>query len=153
VGSVVYSNRGINSVEFIYPRSHNEIMEMQCDLLMSNSEDQKTMALVNENIENISGRPLSYRGDSLKLGLWKAFDLQKQKQKQKQQPPAAKLRCSRSSCVWYTNCPSYSSIGSSVSCQACKNPRRGASYFECVDCGYTRTGSYASCQSCGKQFV
>ena len=52
-------------------------MEIQCDLLVSNFNDQKTIALVKENIRQISHGSSSYRADALQLGLVKAFELKK----------------------------------------------------------------------------
>ena len=146
MSSVVLFNCGINGVESIRPQSHDEIMEMECGLLMSNSEDPKVMALVKENIGAVSNGPSSYRGDSMKLGLWKAFDLKKQNV----QHPPVHLRCT--GCGWYTHTP-YSSIGSTICCRSCHDSGRGSQYFECVGCGHVRTHSYASCRGCGKRFA
>ena len=124
-------------------------MEMECDLLVSNFRDPKTIALVKDNIERVSDGSLSHCADSLKLGLKKAVDLKKQKR----QPPGVKLRCSHGSCTWYSNHVSYSSIGSAIYCQMCINRGWGSRYLQCAHCNYNRTGHYTSCQSCGKRFV
>jgi len=135
---------------FSWVTSGNEkIMEMECDLLISKFRDPKTIALVKDNIERVSDGSLSHCADSLKLGLKKAFDLKKQKR----QPPGVKLRCSYSSCTWYNNHVSYSSVGSNVYCTMCNRNGWGSYYFQCTGCRYNRTSSYPSCQSCGKRFV
>ena len=149
MGSVVFSSRGINCVEFTCLPSHNEIMEMQCDLLMSNSKDPKMMGLMKENIRSISDGSLSHHGDSLKLGLWKVFDLQKRKR----ELPGVKLRCSSGWCALSGKYPSFSTIGSTLHCPLCINAGRGTRYFTCVGCGHVRSTSSWSCQRCGKQFV
>ncbi|KAF9641851.1 hypothetical protein BDM02DRAFT_3133524, partial [Thelephora ganbajun] len=59
------------------------IMETQCELLISNFRDQKTIRLVKENIGHITDGSSSYCGGALKLGLKKAFELKKKKR----QPP------------------------------------------------------------------
>ena len=123
---------------------------MECDLLISNFKDPKTIDLVKKNIGHISDGSLPHCADSLKLGLKKAFDLKKQKR----QPPGVKLRCKyTSSCPWYNNYPAYSSIGSAIYCQMCRNNGYSNRYLHCSSCGYQRTGNYVSCQSCGKRFV
>jgi len=119
-------------------------MEMQCELLISNFKDPKTIALVKENIGHTLDGSSSHCAGAFKLGLKKAFELKKKKR----QPPGVKLRCTYSGCTWYTNDITYSSIGSGLYCQ------RGCGwYLRCVGCGYDRTSSYASCQSCGKKFI
>ena len=122
---------------------------MECDLLISNFKDPKTIGLVRENIGYISDGSLPHCANPLKLGLKKAFDLKKQKR----QPPGVKLRCYHSSCTWYSNHPSYSSIGSTTYCQVCIISHRGNWYFQCTGCLYDRVGTYASCQRCGKRFI
>jgi len=149
VSPVVLPCRGINGFELICSPSHKDIQEMQFDLLISNSKNPKTIALVKENIGHISDGSLSHCAESLKLGLKKAFDLKKQKR----QPPGVKLRCSYSSCAWYNSHPPYSSIGSATYCQQCINRGWGHYYFQCVGCGYSRNSNYTSCQSCRKNFI
>ena len=124
-------------------------MEMECDLLVSNFRDPKTIALVKDNIERVSDGSLSHCADSLKLGLKKAFDLKKQKR----QPPGVKLRCNYSSCTWYNNYVSYSSVGSNVYCTMCSRNGWGNRYFQCTSCWQNRTSNYTSCQYCGKRFA
>jgi len=149
IKSKVSADNVVDEVFSLVTANHNEIMEMQCDLLMSNSKDPKTMGLVKGNIGSISDGSLSYCGDSLKLGLWKAFDLQKQKP----QLPGVKLQCTGGWCALAGIHPSYSSIGSTIHCQWCINAGRGQWHLRCIGCGNNRTGSYASCQACGKRFV
>jgi len=125
--------------------SQEKIMEMQCDLLISNFRDPKTIRLVKENIGRISDGSLSHCTSPLKLGLKKAFELKKQKR----QPPGVLLRCSYTGCGWYSNPVSYASVGTNVYCPN----RHGNYYMQCVGCGTNRTSSYTSCQSCGKKFI
>ena len=116
---------------------------MQCDLLMSNSRDQKTITLVKGNIGHIFDGSHPHCADSLKLGLKKAFELKKKER----QPPGVLLRCSHSYCSWYNNHSSCSTVRPNSCCSSC------GSWMQCVGCGYNRTGNYAACQSCGKRFV
>jgi len=118
---------------------------MQCDLLMSNSRDSKTIALVKENIGHIFDGSLPHCAETFKLGLKKAFDLKKKER----QPPSAKLRCSNSGCAWYRNPPPYSSVTASVYCPCC-----GYYYYlMCVECGCTRAALSVSCLNCGGRFI
>jgi hypothetical protein len=119
-------------------------MEKQCELLVSNFNDPKTIRLVKENIARISDGSSSHAGGVLKLGLKKAFELKKQKR----QPPGVLLRCSYTSCAWYSNPVSYTSVPTDAICGSCRSY-----YMQCVDCNYQRDGNYTSCQSCGKAFV
>ena len=121
--------------------SQEKVMEMECDLLISNFKNAKTIDLVNENIGRISGGSSSHSASALKLGLKKAFDLKKQ-------PPVTGvnlLRCSNSYCTWYRNPRSYSSVNTSngLTCNNCNY------HLQCAGCGYNRTGQYRTCQSCG----
>ena len=119
-------------------------MEMECELLISNFKNPKTIDLVNDNIGSISDGTSSHSANALKLGLKKAFDLKKSLPQN-----CTKLRCTSSYCGWNTGSGiSYSSIGSAVYCGACGN-----SYMKCVSCGYQTTSNYSSCQSCRKSFV
>jgi len=119
-------------------------MEMQCELLTSNFSNPKTIALVKENIGHGSDGSSPHCAGALKLGLKQAFELKKKKR----QPPGVKLRCTHRCCTWYTNDISYSSIESGLYCQ-----RSYGHSLQCVGCGYKRTGSYASCQNCGKKII
>lgn len=126
-------------------------MEMQCELLVSNFSDPKTIALVKENIGRIYDGSSPHCAGVLKLGLKKAFELKKQKR----QPPGVLLRCTYTACAWYNNHATYAAAGSNVYayCQNCLNHGWGGRYLCCVGCGYTRNGVYASCPSCGKKFL
>ena len=127
--------------------SQKEILEMECDLLVSSSKSRDTVALVKKNIKHISDGSSSHCADALKLGLEKAF-------KSRKQTNCVKLRCSYTSCTSYSNHVSYSSIGSgSYYCQMCSSRGWGNRYFQCVGCGYNRTSNFTSCQSCGKTFA
>ena len=120
-------------------------MEIQCDLLVSNFKGEKTTESVKENIKQISDGSFSYRAGALHLGLEKAFELKKKRRV----PPGTKLRCSRNGCSGYSNHLSYFSLGGNLRC----NPSFCNWYLACVACGYARTANYASCQSCGKNFI
>ena len=63
--------------------SQQEIMELQCGLLVSSFRDQNTIARMKENIGRISDGSSSHCAGALKLGLKKAFELKKKKR----QPP------------------------------------------------------------------
>lgn len=54
-------------------------MEVQCEFLVSNPNDHKTITLVKEKIRHISDGSSSHRADALQLGLEKAFELKKRK--------------------------------------------------------------------------
>jgi len=125
--------------------SQKKIMEMECELLMSNSRDPKMIARVKENIGHIADGSSSYRTGALKLGLKKAFDLKRQER-------GVLLRCTRNGCPKNTTPASYSSVGSQTYCQDC-NYHYGNYYMQCTGCSNTRTSNYASCQSCGKKFM
>jgi hypothetical protein len=139
VGSIVFSNRGVSGFELTCSSSHKEIMEMQCDLLVSNFKNPMTIDLVKENIENISDGSVPHCAGPLTLGLKKAFDLKKQSK-------YVKLRCSSTYCSWYNNYVARAARPNNC-CSTCGN------WMQCVGCGYTRTGSYVSCQSCLKNFA
>lgn len=124
--------------------SQDKIMEMECELLISSFKNPHTGDLVTENIGRIADGSSSHSANALKLGLKKAFDLKKP-------PPGVKLRCSWTSCSSYNNHVSVSSIGTNLYCQMCSNRR--SSCWQCVGCGYNRTGNHTSCQNCKKIFV
>ena len=136
------SHRGVSDVELltlVCSRSHSEITEMQCDLLMSNSRDPNTITLVKENIGHVFDGSLPHCADSLKLGLKKAFDLKRQERRP--------LRCSNVHCVGHNNHISCSSVAANSCCVCCGH------WMQCVACGYNRCGNYTSCQTCGKRFL
>ena len=112
VGSAVFSRRVVNNFELICSSSYKEVMGMQCDLLMSNSRDPRTIALVKGNIGHIFDGSLPHCAESLKLELKKAFDLKKKER----QPHGVKLGCSNNSCAWYSNPPPYSTVRRRIYC-------------------------------------
>ncbi|KAF9785407.1 hypothetical protein BJ322DRAFT_1006423 [Thelephora terrestris] len=135
-----------NVVDEIFSRvtaGQKEIMEMEWDLLIPNLKDPETFALVKENVGLISSGSSSHCADTLKLGLKKVIELEKEKR----ESPGVNLRCSNSFCSWRGNLPSV------FYCQACFNMRRGTHYLQCAGCGYVRTGYCTSCQGCGKKFI
>lgn len=125
--------------------SQEKVMEMECDLLILNFKNAKTIDLVGENIARISGGSSSHSANALKLGLKKAFDLKKR-------PPVNSvnlLRCSNTYCTWYHNPSSYSTAKTlnGLTCMKCNN------HLQCAGCGHNRTGNYTVCQSCRKSFI
>ena len=119
---------------------------MHCDGLISNFKDPKTIALVKENIRHIPDGSLSHCAGALNLVFRKAFELKMKKR----EPPGVRLRCPISHCSWNRNNLPYSSVGSTPAhCPYCANWR----YKQCSGCGYDRTGSFPSCQGCGKVFL
>ena len=146
VGSPVFSNLGDDTLGLMFSSSQEKIKEMECELLVSNFKDPKTIALVKESIKHSSDGSSSHRAGALKLGLRKAFELKKQK-RQPPAPPGVLLRCYDRHCGWY-NPVRYSLVGSNITCSVC-----GRYYMQCADCGWNRTGVYTSCQDCGKNFV
>lgn len=122
-----------------------KIMEMECDLLISDLKDPKTIGLVKDTIERISDGSSSHCAGALKLGFKKAFELKKQQM-------GVLLRCTRNGCAKRTNPVRYSSVGSHTYCQDCEY-NYGGYYMQCVGCSKNRTGNYTSCQCCGKKFM
>jgi hypothetical protein len=95
---VFSSDRVINRRELTSSFSQKEIMEAQCDLLVSSFKDHKTIALVKENIRHISSGSSSHRAGALQLGLEKAFELKK-----KGREPAYRCRKCRDRGCWTCN--------------------------------------------------
>ena len=62
-------------------------MDMQCDLLTSDFNEEGTIALVKEKIRDISDGSFSHRAGALQLGFEKAFEFKK-----KRRGSGAKLR-------------------------------------------------------------
>ena len=129
-------------------------METQCDLVIANLKDPKTIALVRENIKDFSSGSSPYRADVLRLGLKKAFELKKKKTRAPV-PPEVRLRCSNSDCEWHrTKVWRLENIGSDLFCKLSPPQRSGdMNYWECTGCEFKRTGNYASCQGCGAAFA
>ena len=120
--------------------SQDKIMEMQCDLLISNFRNPATITLMQENIGRISDGSSSHHASPLKLGFKKALEFKKRR-------GGPLLRCSNSSCEWHSNPVSYSFVGSNIYCIWC------SSYMHCTGCGNQRTNNYTSCWGCGKEFM
>jgi len=139
------------NVSLIRPPSQEKIMEMQCELLISNISDPKTITRMKEIIGHLSDGSSSHSAGALKLGLKKAFELKKQKR----QPPGVQLQCTYSPCLWYNTPVAYSSAGlhNRGFCQACLNQCYGNRYLQCAGCRGIRAGVYPTCQSCLKSFV
>jgi len=111
---------------------------MQCDLLISDFKNPKTIALVKENIEHISDGSLPHRADSLKLALKKAFT----------QRNGVKLQCYNRSCSRYNVHVSRSSrsVRSDNRCSDCGGK------MECVGCRADWYGD-PSCRDCKKNHI
>ena len=77
----------VGNVRLTQLLSQQEIMELQCGLLVSSFRDQKTITRVKENIGRISDGSSSHCAGALKLGLKKAFELKK-----KRHPPRTEQR-------------------------------------------------------------
>ena len=144
---LVGSHPGTNNLGLMCSYSQDKLKEMECELLVSNIRDPRTVALVKENIGRSSDGSSSHRAGALKLGLRKAFELKKQKK----QPPGVSLRCANPNCIRPHDPVSYSSIGSDIYCSNCCGG--DGYYFLCVGCGRAGTSGYTSCQSCGKNFI
>ena len=133
------------------PFSQEKIVDMQCDILISNLKNPKTIALMKENIGNMSDGSSSYCGGALKLGFKKAFELKKQERSAqlqlKKREEGVKLQCSSQFCGWRKQPVSYLTVGSNPRCSKC------LCYFQCTGCKSLRTSSFESCQSCGKMFI
>lgn len=144
----MFSKPGVNCFVLTLPFSHEKIVEMECELLISKFNDPSTIALVKEKLGHIADGTSPHCAGSLKLGLKKAFELKKQKR----QPPGVLLRCTRAGCVRHTTPVPYSAVGTSIYCTNCQR-NYGSYYMQCTNCSSTRTnGDYAFCRSCGKKF-
>jgi len=125
-------------------------MELECELLISNSKDPKTVALVNETIGHVSDGSSPQCAGALKLWLKKGFEVKKQKL-----GAGALLRCPRNGCARNKYPVSSRVAGSDISCQICKY-YYGEYPMKCNACGTPRaTFSLHKCAgwSCGKEFV
>ena len=118
---------------------------MECELLISNFKDQKTIGIMKEKIRHISDGSSTHCACALKLGFKKAIELKKRGK-------GVLLRCSRGGCARNTTPVSYSANGSNTYCQNCQY-NYGNYYMQCTGCSYSRTSNYTSCQSCGKKFL
>ena len=136
VGPIAFSNCGVKCSKLIRPSSHDEIQEMQCNLLTSDFKNPKTIALVKENIEHISDGSLPHRADSLKLALKKAF----------RHKNGVKLQCYSGNCSRYNVHVSRWSVRSDSRCSNCGGT------MECVECRADWHGD-PSCRRCGKNHV
>ena len=128
--------------------SQDKIMDMQCDLLISDFRNPTTTALMQENIGHISDGSSPHCAGALNLGFEKAFELKKR-------GGYALLRCSNSNCGWHKNPVPCSSVGSKTYCSNCtvySGYVHSRPPIQCADCGYHRAGDYASCQNCRKRF-
>jgi len=124
-------------------------MDMQCDLLISDLRNPTTIALMQENIGNISDGSSPNCAGALKLGFDKAFELKKREGR-------VLLQCSNQNCSWHSNPVSYWSVGSETYCPRCPGYEYDCYtryYYQCAGCGYQRSSNNPSCQSCGKEFV
>lgn len=138
---------GISSsgVNFILRRSFRQtkIMEMECELFVSNLKDPELVSLVDENTRRVSDGSSPHCAGALKLGLRKAVELKKQNR-------GVLLRCSNLRCELHKNPASHSVVGSSIRCPRCRDY---LSHMVCVGCGWVRADNSTSCQSCRKRFI
>jgi len=133
--------------------SQMKIVEMQCELLISDFKNPTTIALMQENIGHISDGSSPHSANALKLGFKKASEFKKQNS-------GVLLRCPNTGCGYYSNPAPYTFVGSNTYCPQCYNNYRYKdynnnrySYMQCVGCGYQRTNnSLTSCQGCKKKF-
>ena len=140
VSVLAFPNRGVNYRQLTCSFSHKEIMEMQYDLLISNLKNEKTIALVKENIRRISDGSSSHCAGAPNLVLEMAV-------RSKKETKGVKLRCGHPRCTWGTNPVPYLYVGGSVYC--CHS----GWYLQCIGCGSSRNGNYSSCQGCGIKFI
>jgi hypothetical protein len=106
---------------------------MECELLISNIQNAKTIDLVNENIGHISAR-------ALKLGLKRAFD---------KRPPVARVRCANYGCKMHSDPLTYSSMASPDydNCRMCHNS------FQCSCCGSYANYYAGRCNRSGRIYI
>jgi len=127
-----------------------KIMDMQCDLLISDFRDPRTITLVQENIGRVSNGSSSHYASALKLGFKKAFELKKRE-------ISVLLQCSNDNCGWHSNPVPYLSVGSNVYCPGCSSNAYGYQTryrMMCAGCGCQRTNDYhTSCLGCGRKFM
>ena len=116
---------------------------MQCNLLVVDFKDPKTIEHAEACIKDIADGSCSHRAEALQLGLEEAFEFKKKKR----EPPGVMLHCTYRHCQWYNTPLSYSSVGSKY-CPSC-----GDEYLRCAGCGNRRSGNHSSCQECGKKFI
>jgi len=76
VGVLSGSNLKVNA-GLTCPLSQEEIMELQCEFLISNFNDPNMNGLVRETIEHVSDGSSSHCAGALKLWFKKAFELKK----------------------------------------------------------------------------
>ena len=98
--------------------SQKEIIEIECNSLISNFKEPKTIALVKENIRHIPDGSLSHCAGALNLVFEKAFELKKKKR----QSPGAKLWCLHGGCVLKNGPVFLSHVGPKFPpCPGCRN--------------------------------
>ena len=159
VGSVAFSNLGVNNLGMPWSFSQEKIMKMECELLISNLKDPKTIALVKEKIGHISDGSSPHCAGALNLGLEMAFELKKKNKKEgtlprypdydhEEKEESVLLRCPNSDCARHQNPVSCSLVRSNTFCVGC----RRVCYMQCTGCGHNRTSSNTSCQMCRKRF-
>ena len=118
--------------------SQKEITKTQCDLLVPNLKNPKTIALVKEDIKNMSDRSPSRCVDVLVTVLEEVFEFKKQHM-------AVRLRCSGCSrTVPYVSIRPKAwpcCYGHDVNCAYCGSWGGSAKYYPC-----------SPCRGCGKRF-
>jgi len=143
---VVSDLNPIVNVGLTCPFSQEKIMEVQCELLISNFKDPKTIALVKDTIGHISDGSSPHCAGAMKLWLKKAFEVKKQK--------SVQLRCSKIGCSRNTNPVPYRVAGSDVMCQLCDHGYGGGN-IQCTGCRSNRSVSNLRrlCGGCGGRFA
>ena len=128
--------------------SQEEIIDMQCDLLISRFKNSKTIALVKENIGYASNGASPHGAIAVNLAFKKVFEVKKRQR-------GVLLRCSDATCAWSMKSVPYSSVKSSAYCPSLyhKDSEHRLSLLHCVGCGYDRIDIYDSCQGCGMKFL
>jgi len=129
------------------PVSQKEIMEAECELLISDFKDLKNIDLVKERIIRISDGSSPHCASALNLILDKALEVQKRNSE-------AKLRCTYSGCPWYGGHASLALVGQRINlCTMCINQGLNQHKLACAGCGRTRQGTETSCRTCERRFV
>jgi len=123
-------------------------MEAQCELLVSNVKDPKTIALVEETIRRISDGTSPDSAHALKLWL-KAFELKKEKL------PGVLLRCPRDYCTRNKYPDSRQVAGPSAYCRLCLKDSNWGVRLQCSGCGcdIPMFGNRAECGRCARKFI
>lgn len=133
---------GMLRLELTGSSSQKDIMDVQCDLLVSDFKNLSTMAQVQTSIKEMFDGSFPHRAAPLRCGLEKAFELKKKKRERN----GVVLRCITSYCGGYRK-PVPRIATSTNYCQRC------ACSLACAGCGYRRTNHNLTCERCGKYIL